>query len=431
MAKEKRDSFIAKMFKPRTKKQNTFDNAITMVGYEPSFSKFGSQVLYSDIVLSAVKMKARFFGKLEPRHIRNKDGNITSVSDSSIAKVLRNPNHYQTTYDFLTQAYFMREKDDNCYIYADYYKNNAGQYVYTGLYVLLPSGKPQICEDPSGNLFYKFTFDGYSSEVEFNFNEVVCWKQNHEDNQYIGGGKFSRNAEADLLNSLNAYTEINQATSEAAKLGCMFDGILKVNAYAADDQKTKEIRDNFINDLRNGKGGIGVLDNGAEYEQVQRQLKMVDSATMTQLKENILIHTGVTISMLEGKFTPQEKEAFYESHIEPAAISLGQALSKMFFSQWQQSYGDQIVLYPHKVQLMATSEIVSIIQNTISAGVFKIDEYREMLGYAPLENGEGQQRPRGFNNLDGGGNKTISEKPTNDSDTTQQNDLDSNGGVSE
>ena len=82
-------------------------------------------------------------------------------------------------------------------------------------------------------------------------------------------------------------------------------------------------------------------------------------------------------------------------------------MSKVFFSQWQTSHGDQIVMYPHKVQLMATSEIVSIIQSTISAGVFKIDEYREMLGYAPLENGEGEARPRGFNNLDGTSNGGV------------------------
>lgn len=397
-------NWLSNLFKGKSKNKLPLNDFVSMVGYEPSFSKFGSQVLYSDLVLSAVKMKARFFGKLEPRHIRNKDGKVESVSDSSIAKVLKQPNEYQTTYDFLTQAYFMREKDDNCYIWADYYKTNGGQYVYTGLYILLPSAKPQICEDPSGNLFYKFNFDGYNAPVEFNFNEIICWKHNIEDNQYMGGGKFSSNANNDLLNSLNGYNEITQATSEAAKLGCAFDGILKVNAYAADNDAAKQIRDQFITDLRNGKSGIGVLDNGSEYQQIQRQLKMVDSSTMAQLKENVIIHTGVSIEMLEGKFTSQDKEAFYENWIEPAAISLGQALTKVFFSQWQQSYGDQIVLYPHKVQLMATSEIVSIIQSTISAGVFKIDEYREMLGYAPLENGEGQQRPRGFNNLDGNNN---------------------------
>ena len=105
--------------------------------------------------------------------------------------------------------------------------------------------------------------------------------------------------------------------------------------------------------------------------------------------------------MLKGKFTTQDKEALYENWIEPAAISLGQAMSKVFFGDWQITHGDDIILYPNKVQLMATSEIISIIQSTVNAGIFKIDEFRDMLGYAPLENGEGQQRPRGFNNLDG------------------------------
>ena len=35
-----------------------------------------------------------------------------------------------------------------------------------------------------------------------------------------------------------------------------------------------------------------------------------------------------------------------------------------------------------------------------------------MLGYAPLENAEGQVRPRGYNNLDG--SKIIVDEPTAD-----------------
>ena len=177
----------------------------------------------------------------------------------------------------------------------------------------------------------------------------------------------------------------------------MFDGLLKVNAFGADDEKTQAIRNKFLEDIRNNKHGLPVLDNGADYVQIQRQLKMVDGNTLKEIKENIVISTGVNIEFLTGKYTTAEKEAFYESHIEPAAISLGQAMAKVMLSRANEA----IVLYPHKVQLMATSEIVSIIQSTIAAGVFKIDEYREMLGYAPLENGEGEARPRGYNELDG------------------------------
>ena len=394
--------FLSDIFKKAKKPKNAkFDMSVTMKGYEPSFTSFGKSVLYSDLILSAMRMKARFFGKLEPRHVRIKDGKNATITDSSVARLMRTPNDFQTMYDFLTQAFFMREVYDNCYIYPDYYISNAGQRIYKGMYVLIPNMTPLVFEDESGKLFIQFQFVNPSREVVFPLEDIVIWRSNMEDNQFIGGGRFASNANADLLNTLEAYHSIKESVAEASKLGCYFDGIVKVNAYSADTDKAQAIRNQFIKDLQANKGGIAVLDNGAEYQEISRQLKFVDAQTMKEIKENVLIHTGVTIEMLEGKMTTQDKEAFYENFIEPSAISLGQALSKCFFSQWQTSYGDQIILYPNKVQLMATSEIVSIIQSTISAGVFKIDEYREMLGYAPLDNEEGQVRPRGFNNLDG------------------------------
>ena len=367
-----------------------------MIGYEPKFSRFGSNALYSSLLLSALQTEQRFFGKLEPRHIRRENGKVVTVTDSTVAKVLRNPNHYQTTYDFLTQAYFMREKDKTCYILVDRYKTSGGSWYNENLIVLLPSDNPELIED-GGEMFWKFRFDGWSAPVYFSFGDIVVWKKDNEDNQYRGGGKYSRGAQGDLITSLEAHRAITESVGEASKLGCMFDGLLKVNAYGADPEKTKAIRDQFMRDVREGKGKIPVLDNGAEYLQVQRQLKMADAATLAEIKESILVSRGVSIDFILGKYTTAEKEAFYESKIEPAAISLGQALSKVLINR----ASEEIVLYPHKVQLMATTEIVSIISTTIAAGVFTIDEYRDMLGYAPLANGEGNARPRGFNDLDG------------------------------
>lgn len=397
---------LSNIFKGKSKKPvNGSNQDIFTMTYEPNFTRLGSNTLYSSIVYSATQMKARYFAKLDPRHIRNEDNKVSVLNNSDIAKVLRNPNHYQTTYDFLAQAYFMRRKDRTCYIYADYYKTQGGETKLGGLYVLLPAVKPIIKEYENGELYFLFDFNGYNSYVELPYKNVIVWKDNIEDNQYMGGGTYDAQANVDLYTSLEAYHEIKEAIKEAAKIGCMFEGYLKINGYTSGTigEQNKKLRDDFLVDIRTGKG-VPVLDNGAEYVELKRQLKMVDAATLKEIKENVLIYEGVTIDVLTGKMTIQDKEAFYENHIEPAAISLGQAMSKVFFTQWQTTHGDQIILYPHKVQLMATSEIVSIIQSTISAGVFMIDEYREMLGYAPLPNGEGEQRPRGFNNLDGANN---------------------------
>lgn len=391
------NSWLANLFKPKVKKHTaSFNEMITMTGYEPNFSRFGSQVLYSNLVLSALQTKQKFFGKLEPRHIRYVDGKAEAITDSTVAKVLRNPNHYQTTYDFLTQAYFMREKDKTCYILVDRYKTTGGYWYNENLIVLLPSDKPELREE-NGELFWVFTFDGFSDPVVFNYADIIVWKKDIEDNQYIGGGRYSNNANGDLLNTLQAQRTITESVAEAAKLGCMFDGLLKVNAYGGDQDKTQAIRDKFFDDIKNNKGKIPVLDNGADYVQIQRQLKMVDGATLKEIKENAFISTGVNIDFMTGKYTSDDKEAFYETHIEPAAISLGQAMSKVMISRASEA----IILYPHKIQLMATSEIVSVIQSTLPAGIFTKDEYREMLGYAALPNGMGQTMPRGYNSLDG------------------------------
>ena len=398
-------NILSKIFKPKAAKGYTsFNDAISMVGYEPNFSKFGSNNLYSSVIYSAVQMKCRFFGKLEPRHIRNENGKITTITDSSIARVLRNPNHYQTTYEFLAQAYWKRRQDKTCYIMVDSEVTNGGSRNYLGLYVLLPETKPIVKEYPNGELYFVFKFDGYDSYIEIDYKDIIVWRDNLEDNQYMGGGKYYNNASADLNSTLEAYHTIKETIAEAAKIGCMFDGYLKVNGYAADNEKNQKMRDEFVEDIRTAKGKVPVLDNGADYISLTRQLKMVDSATLHELKENAFIYEGVTLDMLTSNWTTQGKEAFYENWIEPAAISLGQAMSKVFFSQWQTSHGDQILLYPHKIKLMATSEIKDIIATTIPAGLFMKDEYRDMLGYPPLPDGEGQTMPRGYNNLDGATN---------------------------
>lgn len=394
-------NILTKIFKPKAAKvHKSFNDAISMAGYEPNFSRFGSDNLKSIVIYSAVQMKSRLFAKLDPRHIRKENEKITTITDSSIAKVLRKPNHYQTTYEFLAQAYWKRRQDKTCYIFADNEETNKVKTFY-GLYVLLPETKPILKEYENGELYFVFKMEGYDTYIEIDYKDVIVWRDNIEDQQYMGGGKYDNAANADLNSTLEAYHTIKETIAEAAKIGCMFDGYLKINGYAADNDKNKKIRDDFVADIRTAKGKVPVLDNGADYVALQRALKLVDAATLKELKENALIAEGVTLDMIMGNWTTQTKEAIYENHIEPAAVSFGQAASKVFFTDWQTTHGDQVVLYPHKVQLMATSEIVSVIQSTIAAGVFTKDEYREMLGYAPLPNGEGQTMPRGFNNLDG------------------------------
>ena len=403
--------WLTDKFKGRKNKeqQNNLSVAQTFKGYEPKFTNFGENTLVSSQILESVRLKATFVSKVDPKYIRDQDGIKIRVTDGSIAKILKRPNNYMTKTDFFYKASFIREVANNCFIFLDSYTTNGGYKNYTGMYILQPT-KAEMYEDKNdGSLWWGFEFQNQSGIVYFRKEEIVHWAKNYEDLQYKGGGNFTQNSESDMLRTLEAYHQILESIAEASKCACYFDGILKVNAYVADDKKTQDIRNQFINDLRSNKSGVAVLDNGAEWQDINRKLTMIDEKTLAHFQKQIEIFTGVTIDMLRGKFSVEEKEAFYEKNIESCLMSLGEAFSMCFFGQWQTTHGDEIVLYHKKIELMSTTQISQLIRDTIVAGVFKIDEYRDMLGYAPLENGAGQERPRGYNNLDGSKTTQISE----------------------
>lgn len=97
------------LFKSKKKKQSGLTYAPTMTGNAPFYSSFGESVYASDIIVQSIRCKANEFKKLDPRHIRTTNGEQSVVSDSSIAKVLKRPNGYMTTADFLEKITILLE----------------------------------------------------------------------------------------------------------------------------------------------------------------------------------------------------------------------------------------------------------------------------------------------------------------------------------
>jgi len=382
------------------KKSKGMKKAARLNGYEPTFTSFGDNALASDLVLDAIRLKAEFISKLDPRHIRTEGGTQKRIDESSIARVLREPNAYMTTSDFLYKIAFLREATENAFIYLDYYWTKGGYKYYTGAYIIQPWRWCYYEDEQTGELYIGFKFRNRDDEVVFKYSEIIHWRKHYEDDEYDGGGKYSNAEERDVLNTLQAYHTICESIAEAAKCACYFDGILQVNAYGEEPENVQKIRDEFIDDLRKGKKGVAVLDNGAEWKDVKRELKMVDEKTMQHFKSKILQHTGVSPAMLSGDFTPAQKDAFYERCIEGGVLSLGQAFTKTAFTKWQKTHGDEIIFYPNKIELMSTNEKISLLGATNAMGVWSVNEVREMFGKPPVEGGDA--RPRGYNSIDEG-----------------------------
>ena len=406
-------NFFGRLFGGGGQKKNKgMTTATRWGGYEPQFTNFGDNMFVSDLVLEAIRLKADFISKLDPRHIRTEGGTQKRIDESSISKVLREPNPYMTQSDFLYKAAFLREVNENAFIYLDYYWTKGGYKYFTGAYIIQPERWRYYEDEKTGELYIGFEFEGRTDEVIFKYSEIVHWRKNYEDDTYDGGGKYSRNEKRDVLNTLQAYRTICESIAEAAKCACYFDGILKISGYGEEMESIQKIRDDFISDLRTNKKGVAVLDNGAEWQPVERSLKMVDEKTMSHFEKRILRITGVSPAMLAGDFTSAQKEAFYERACQSGVIGLGQAITKTAFTKWQKSHGDEIICYANKMDLLSTGEKISLLSATAAMGAWSVNEVRAMFGQPPVEGGEA--RPRGYNSIDEGKPAESEKTPQNE-----------------
>lgn len=382
------------IFKKKEAKQG-LKYAPTMAGNSPFYSSFGDSVYASDIVVQSIRCKANEFKKLQPRHIRNTGGNQTVVTDSSVARVLQRPNAWMTQADFLEKITILRELNKNVFIYPEYYITKGGEKFYTALYPLKPI-QAQYLVDNGGSLFINLSFaNGY--ETTLRADGVIHWRKDYGVDDYFGGSAFGGNDNAGLLTMLKRYDQLTQSIAKALECSCQINGIVKYNSYL-DDDATKAAREEFEANLKANKSGILFADLKTEYTHLPRDVKLVDAETLKFFYDTILRANGTPLCILNGDYTKAQKEAYYEHALESDIKSLGQAMSKIMFSDREFSFGNEIVFYPNSIEFMSMENKISALQTGLPAGIFTKNEARELLGYAPVDGGD--VMPRGYNEVD-------------------------------
>lgn len=396
---------IFDLFKRKDKKKG-LSYAPTMNGNLPFYSSFGDNLYASDIIVQSIRCKANEFKKLKPRHIREVDGKQVIVTDSSVARILRTPNEYMTTADFLEKITILLELNKNVFIYPSYYITKGGEKYYTGIYPLKPT-EVQYLVDESEKMFIKLRFQN-GNEYTLPIEDIIHWRKDYGVNDYFGGGMFGGNDDLGLITMLNRYDQLTQSISKALECSCQINGVVRYNSYN-DDAELKAKREQFEADVKTNKSGILFTDLKTEYTAIPRDVKLVDSETLKFFYDSILRANGTSLAILNGDYTKAQKEAYYEHALEGDIKSLGQAISRCVFSDRQNSFGNQIILYPNDISFMSMENKIAALQTGLPAGIFTRNEARELLGYPPIENGD--DIPQGYNNV-------ISTDKTNNEEET-------------
>lgn len=358
-------------------------------GFTPIFSQFGDDIYASDVVQQAINCIVMEMKKLNPTHVRVNGADSVPVS-GSVQAVLNAPNEIMTTADFLEKIVWQLYFNYNAFIMPTYYvwtdTDGTEKRRYTGLYPLAPTGVTFI-QDASDRLFVKLEFaNNYETTVPY--SDIIHIRYHYSVNEFMGGNESGQPDNEALLKTLELNNTMLQGVSNATKASFSINGIVKYNTLM-DGEKMKTALAEFENKLKNSESGILGIDLKSEYTPIEKEIALVDEATLKFIDEKILRHFGVPLCILTGDYTKEQCEAFYQKTLEPLIISIGQAFTRTLFTDRERSYGNKIVLYPKDLIFMSVDQTLEMVRLLGDSGALYENEKRVAFGLRPLPELEG------------------------------------------
>lgn len=365
------------IFRPSEAKEN--DKALkearstfqTLTAYTPAFTSWGGAIYESEIVRASIDARARHISKLKVE-------TIGTANPSLQSKLALGPNQWQTWSQFLYRVSTILDVNNTAFIVPVL----DDRLITTGVFPVLP----EYCElrEFEGKIWLRYQFaSGQYAAVEFDKCAVMTKYQYKSD--------FFGSSNRALRETMQLIHIQNQGIEEGVKNAATFRFMATLNNFSSASDLAKE-RERFTETNLSSKsdaGGFLLFPNTyKDIKQIDVKPYAVDSAQMEQIRENVFNYFGVNDGVLQNKAKAEELEGFFDGAIEPFAIQLSEALTKMLFTERERAQGTHLIANANRLQYMSTTQKVAMARELLDRGVMSTNEARELFNYPDVENGD-------------------------------------------
>lgn len=341
----------------------------------PFFSQMGQREYDSVVVQQAINCIVKEMKKLHPQHvIMSAEGDIQPQSDR-MQRVLERPNSLMSTSDFVEKVVWSLMLNYNSFVLPTW--DESGN--VTSLWPIQPS-TVDFLQDASGKYYVTFHFPNmYEGTVPY--DDVIHIRYNYSVNDFMGGNQQGQPDNRVLDRTLEVNDTLLDGVAKALKSSFQVNGVLKINSII-DEEKARAEIDRITKAMNENMSGIMPIDLKSEFTQFRRDVKLVDADTLKFVDEKILRHFRVPLCILEGDYTTEQYEAFYQSTLEPMIISMGQAFTNCIFSDHAKfGYGHRIIFQPKELVFLSMQQKLEALRLLGDAGALYVNEARQLIGF--------------------------------------------------
>ena len=348
----------------------------TFTAYSPVFTNWGGAIYESEIVRAAIDARARHFSKL-------KIETIGTANPSLQSKLALGPNQWQTWSQFLYRLSTILDVNNTAFIVPVFDE----RMIITGVFPVLPSACSLV--EYEGEIWLRYQLsNGQYAAVEY--RKCALLTKHQYRNDFFGETNYP------LRETMQLIHIQNQGVEEGVKNSATFRFMATLNNFSSASDLKKEaerFRESQLSTESKSGGFLLFPNTYRDIKQIDVKPYSIDAAQMSQIRENVFNYFGVSEEVIQNKAKADELEAFFDGAIEPFAIQLSEALTRMLFSERERAQGSKIMATANRLQYMSVTQKVQMAKELGDRGAILIDEIRELFNYEPLPDGAGQVAP--------------------------------------
>lgn len=242
----------------------------------------------------------------------------------------------------------------------------------------------RIYEDDNDNILFRFTWEYDGKTYVLPYQNVIHIRARFNKKRFIGTPP-----DQSIKNTLELLDTTGQALRNAVKNSANLKGYLKYTNFADNEKlkaKVREFQAAYMS--AENDGGLAGLDSSMEFHEINQRTPTIPTLQSQFLRDNLYRYYNVNENILMSKFTEAEWNAFYESVIEPIALQLSLEFTFKLLTERERGYGNKIIFTSNRLQYATLQTRAAIGSTLYDRGIITINEYRELMYYEPIEDGD-------------------------------------------
>lgn len=225
-------------------------------------------------------------------------------------------------------------------------------------------------------------YDGQRYAVRM--EDLVCLRRKYDGKGYAGQGNHQITKSLEMVNSLD------EGLKQALEISNKIHGIVKQKNSMLAPKSSNENQKSFAERMAEAgrTGGVVSLDATEEYTPISVSVWAANAAQSKQITDRIYNFWRTPEEVVRNTASEQIMQNYYDSIVEPVWEEMGEAYTQALFTKKEQDFGNKIMVYSGAATGASWQTKLNILAQTKETGELSKNERRELLGYAPTEDGD-------------------------------------------